>query len=321
VAHAVGVANGTEAIELILLALGVGPGDEVIVPSATFVATAEAVHAVGATPVFADSLADGVLIDPAHAEALVGPRTTAVIIVHLYGMPVDPEPFLALCDRHGLALIEDAAQAHGGGWGDQRLGSFGTASTFSFYPTKNLGAMGDAGAIVTDDRDLASLVTEYSRHGRSSTRADHTVVGRNSRMDALQAAALDLKLDFLDDWNERRRGVAKRYHDGLVGQVRLEHPTDPRAEPVWHLFPVYVDDRDRLAGRLGELGIGTGVHYARPCHRWPGFGALDHPPLPNSEQWFASELSLPMHSFMTDETADAVVDRVLGVLATEDSSG
>lgn len=313
-AHAVGVANGTEAIELVLLGLGIGAGDEVILPSATFVATAEAVHAVGATPVFADSLDHSVLIDPAHVEALVGPRTAAVIIVHLYGLPVDPGPFVRLCARHGLALIEDAAQGHGARWGDQRIGSLGTAASFSFYPTKNLGAMGDAGAVVTDDPALAAAVTEYSRHGRSATRADHTVVGRNSRMDGLQAAALDLKLDHLDGGNERRRGVATRYRSGLEGRIRFERAAAPGAEAVWHLFPIYVDDRDGLGARLREVGVGTGVHYAEPCHAWPCFREAPHEALPNSERWFGSELSLPMHSSMTDEAADEVVDRLLAAL-------
>ena len=308
------MANGTEAIELILLGLGIGPGDEVIVPSATFVATVEAVHNVGAVPVFADSLAESVLIDLESVESLISARSAALIVVHLYGIPVDPGPLVELCNRHGLALIEDAAQAHGAKWGGQPVGSFGNAASFSFYPTKNLGALGDGGAVVTDDDELARRVKEFSRHGRSEVDADHSVVGRNSRLDAVQAAALDLKLDHLDAWVSHRRAAADRYRTLLGAVVQLEPETPAEAEPVWHLFPIYVPDRDALGAALGDVGVQTGVHYAAACHLWPCFSDLEVSALPHSERWFASELSLPMHSFITDAEIDAVAERLLPIL-------
>jgi dTDP-4-amino-4,6-dideoxygalactose transaminase len=315
--HSVGVANGTDAIELTLTALGIGAGDEVIVPANTFIGTAAAVVRAGAAPRFADVSDETLLMTPRTVAAAVTPRTRAVIVVHLYGQVPDMDGLDATASEHGLALIEDAAQAHGATWAGRTAGSFGTAACFSFYPGKNLGAFGDAGAVVTSEPELADRVRALANHGRvrGSAHYEHIYVGRNSRMDALQAIALAGKLARTDAWNERRRALAARYREQLIGTpVRLVD-TDPRAQHAYHLLIARVAGRDRVQAELGDRGIQTGVHYPVPCHQQPPLRQFADGPLPVTEQAAAEILSLPMFPHMTAEQVDAVCDAITGVTA------
>jgi len=315
--HSVGVANGTDAIELTLTALGIGAGDEVIVPANTFIATAAAVVRAGATPRFADVSDETLLMTPSAMTAAVTPRTRAVIIVHLYGQVPDMDGLLAAAAEHGLVVVEDAAQAHGATWSGRRAGSFGTAACFSFYPGKNLGAFGDAGAVVTSEPELADRVRALANHGRVSGAAhyEHIYVGSNSRMDALQAIALTGKLARTEAWNERRRAFAARYREQLIGTpVRLVD-TDPRAENVHHLLVARIADRDRVQAELRDRSIQTGVHYPVPCHRHPALGEFADRPMPVTEHAATEILSLPMYPHMTFEQVDAVCEAVTDATA------
>jgi dTDP-4-amino-4,6-dideoxygalactose transaminase len=310
-AHCVGVANGTDALELILAALGIGPGDEVIVPGNTFVATAEAVCAVGASPRFVDVLPDSLEVDPDAVAAAIGPRTAAVMAVHMFGQMADVHRLAELTRRHGLALVEDAAQAHGARFGGQRAGSAGIAAGFSFYPGKNLGALGDGGAVVSDDAALTDRIRQLANHGRSAGgRYLHGLRGRNSRLDTIQAAVLAVKLGDLDSHNQHRRTLMDRYRERLAVDFRplAQHPL---AEPVHHLAVVQVPDRAAATAALDAARIGWGVHYPVPCHRQPAFEAFADGPLPVTEQAAEHILSLPMSPTLSD----AEVDRVCDVLA------
>jgi dTDP-4-amino-4,6-dideoxygalactose transaminase len=307
--HAIGVGNGTDALELALRALGIGRGDEVIVPANTFIATAEAVVAAGATPRFVDVDRSTLLITADAIAEAVGPRTAAVIPVHLYGQVADMTTISAVARRVGLAVIEDAAQAHGATWRGARAGSFGDLGCFSFYPGKNLGAFGDGGAVVTDDAALADRIRSLGNHGRSTrSKHLHELVGMNSRLDTLQAVALMTKLPHLDDWNELRRRAAVRYRH-LLAEVPGVEPVaiDPDAESVYHLEVVRVEDRDGVAERLRGRGISTGIHYPVPCHRQPAFADGAMPELPVCEEAAVEILSLPMYPYITDEQVDCVV--------------
>jgi len=316
VAHAVGVANGTDALELVLRALGIGPGDEVIVPANTFVATAEAIVHAGARPHFVDVDPATLLVDAEAVAAAIGPATAAVIAVHLYGQPADMSALGRVCRAKGLALVEDAAQAHGARWEGQRVGSLGDAGAFSFYPGKNLGAMGDAGAVVTDDPAVAERIRSMADHGRARGRAAaHVRLGRNSRLDAMQATVLDVKLDHLDRWNAGRRRVADAYARLLPRGIQPVQGDD-RAESVHHLHVVRTDDRDRVRDALHSNGIGSGVHYPVPCHVLTFFDADPNQPLPVAEEAAGEILSLPMYPHMTVDD----VERVCATLATERSA-
>ncbi len=310
--HCIGVANGTDALELVLAALGIGPGDEVLVPANTFVATAEAVVTVGATPVFVDVDPGSLLITAREIAAAITPQTRAVMVVHLYGQIAEMDNIMAVAKAAGIHVVEDAAQAHGATYKGRRAGSFGVAATFSFYPGKNLGALGDGGAIVTNDRALTDEIRSLSNHGRGSHLL-HTHRGRNSRLDGLQAAALDVKLDHLDAWNNRRRNVHALYVDRLATSVEML-TTLPDSRPVHHLEVIRVDDRDRLRDELAEVGIETGIHYAMPCHKHPAFAEFDTRPLPVAESAAARQLSLPMHPTLTTDEINAVADVVLELL-------
>ncbi|SNR77359.1 DegT/DnrJ/EryC1/StrS family aminotransferase [Blastococcus mobilis] len=297
--HCVGVANGTDALELVLAALGIGPGDEVIVPANTFVATVEAVCAVGARPRFVDVEPDTLEIDTDAAAAAVGPRTAAVMAVHMFGQMADVDRLVPLAQRHGLAIVEDAAQAHGARFGGRRAGSVGVAAGFSFYPGKNLGALGDAGAVVSSDEALVARIRQLANHGRASSgRHLHELRGRNSRLDTLQAAVLAVKLRSLDADNDRRRWAMRRYRERLpAGCLPLaEHP---RAEPVHHLAVVQVADRAAATAALDAAGIGWGLHYPVPCHRQPAFVEFADEPLPTTELAAQRILSLPMSPTLT----------------------
>ena len=308
--NCVGVANGTDALELILAGLGIGPGDEVIVPTNTFVATAEAVVSVGARPRFVDVLPDTLLIDPDAAAAAVSPHTAAIMAVHLYGQMTDVPPLSQLASRHGLALIEDAAQAHGARFAGKRAGSVGTAAGFSFYPGKNLGALGDGGAVVSDDAALIGRIRQLADHGRSRTdRYGHEVVGRNSRLDTLQAAALHVKLPGLDAANQARAAAVERYRKTLPAWC-TPVGVHPHAEPVYHLAVVQVPDRAATTRALDEAGIGWGIHYPVPCHRQPAFAEYAIEPLPVAEAAADRIVSLPLSPTLTGEQVERV-SRVL----------
>jgi dTDP-4-amino-4,6-dideoxygalactose transaminase len=313
--HAVGVASGTDALQLSLTALNIGAGDEVVVPANTFIATAAAVVRAGATPRFADVSDDTLLMTPNTLAEAITPRTRAVIVVHLYGQLPDMTGILATAQRAGIAVIEDAAQAHGAEWGGRRAGSFGEAACFSFYPAKNLGAFGDAGAVVTSQPELADQIRSLANHGRSpgGSHYEHDCLGTNSRLDALQAILLSGKLARLDAWTERRIELASRYRD-LLGSCEFADNelklTDaaPLARHVYHLFVVRVARRDSVRAELARRGIQTGVHYPVPCHRQPPLRRFAERPLPVAEQSAGQLLSLPIFPHLTDRQVDFVCE-------------
>jgi dTDP-4-amino-4,6-dideoxygalactose transaminase len=309
--HAVGVANGTDALELILRGLDVGAGDEVIMPTNTFFATAEAACNVGATPVFVDVDPSSLLATPALIDEAITSRTAAVIAVHLFGQMPDMDAISDVCESRGIHLVEDAAQAHGATWAGAPAGSFGAAGAFSFYPGKNLGALGDGGAVVTNDAALAARIRSLANHGRSvDGGADHAVIGINSRLDALQASALSVKLARLSNWNERRRQVHDWYLGALPDAVVPVRVT-PEAVPVHHLEVVQVDDRDGVRNRLREAGVATGIHYPVPCHRLPVFEAKrPERALPVAETAARRLLSLPMFPHLDRSSVEEVCDRL-----------
>jgi dTDP-4-amino-4,6-dideoxygalactose transaminase len=311
VAHAVGVANGTDALQLTLTALGIGAGDEVVVPTNTFVASAEAVILAGATPRFADVSPETLLLTAADLEAAITPRTRAVIVVHLYGQMPDMDALCRTAAGAGVVLIEDAAQAHGATWNGRRAGSFGRAACFSFYPGKNLGAFGDAGAVVTGDAVLAERLKRLRDHGRArGSRYRHVVVGMNSRLDAVQAVVLTAKLARLDAWNDARRRVVARYRDAFAsGPARLVHEA-AGARGVHHLAVIRVPDRAMVQERLTAAGIESGIHYPVPCHRQAPYRRYADGRLPVSEAACGEVLSLPIFPHMSDAQVDMVCDAV-----------
>ena len=294
-AHCVGVGNGLDALTLILRALGIGPGDEVIVPAYTYIATWLAVTHAGAIPVPIEPDSRTFNLDPARIESAITSRTRAIMPVHLYGQPADMEPIARLAARHGLALVEDAAQAHGARCRGRRVGTLGIAAGFSFYPTKNLGALGDAGAVVTDDAALAGRVRRLRNYG-SIEKHRHELMGVNSRLDELQAALLRVKLRMLDAWNTRRQIAAQRYGTLLAGAGVGLPAIPPWADAVWHLFVVRSTERDRLRRKLDDAGIETMIHYPTPPHLQPAYAKLGlaEGSLPISEHLHREVLSLPM---------------------------
>lgn len=306
--RAIGVGNGLDALTLALRALGVGPGDEVVVPGQTFVATWLAVTAAGARPVGADVDPTTGNLCPRTAEAAIGPRTAAIVAVHLFGQPADMTALRALARRHGLALVEDAAQAHGARFDGAPAGALGDAAAFSFYPGKNLGALGDGGAVTTSDDAVADAVARLRNYG-STAKYVHEAAGVNSRLDELQAAFLRAKLPRLPAWNARRAAIAARYREALAdldGIALLA--VDRRAEPAWHLFPVRCRERDALAAHLAARGVETLVHYPTPPHRTPMYA--DGGRFPHAEAWAAEELSLPIGPHLPDAAVDRVIDAV-----------
>lgn len=304
--HAVGVSSGTHALEAALLAFGVGPGDEVIAPSYTFLATIGAIENAGAQPVLVDVEEATATIDPDAVEAAVTERTRAIVPVHLYGQAADMDRILEIARRHGLRVLEDCAQAHGAEWKGRKVGTFGDAAAFSFFPSKNLGAMGDAGAVVTDDDALAERLRAIRMHGRYD-KYESVERGDNLRIDTLQAAVLGVKLPHLDEWNESRRRAAAWYDARLAARedVRPIGP-GPNRRHVYHLYVVRAADRDVRLERLKRAGIGAGVHYPLCVHQQKAFAHLAKP-LPVSERLARECLSLPIFSGMREEEVEAVV--------------
>lgn len=308
----VGVANGTDALVLALRALELAPGDEVIVPGFSFFATAEAVVLAGGVPVFADVLPETLNLDPADAARRITSRTVGVLGVHLYGRPFDAEALGALCRERGLWLVEDAAQAHGARFRGRRVGTLGALAAWSFYPTKNLGAFGDAGAVSGMDGELVEKVRRLANHGQTS-RYHHVAVGTNSRLDSLQAAVLNLRLETLDEDNARRRALAAVYRDGLAGVGDLRLPVDhPDDEVVYHQMTVRTARRDDLMRFLAERGIGSSVHYPSPLHRQPAMAELlpAPPELPVAARAATEVLCLPMFAELETLEAETVVEAV-----------
>ena len=315
--YAVGVGNGTDALELTLTALGIGPGDEVVVPANAFIAAAAAIVRVGASPRFADVSDETLLMTPGTLSDALTPRTHAVIAVHMFGQMPDMTGIRAVAARAGILVIEDAAQAHGAEWDGRRAGTFGEAACFSFYPAKNLGAFGDAGAVVTSRPDLADRVRALANHGRSHGAAhyEHDYVGANSRLDALQAVLLSGKLRFLEEWTKRRIALAARYRVALSGTGVRHTAVAPRARHVYHLFVVRVPGRDALRAELGRRGIETGVHYPVPCHRQPPLRRFADRPLPVAERAAGQLMSLPLFPHLTEDQVDLVCECLGGALA------
>ncbi|HKR21822.1 MAG TPA: DegT/DnrJ/EryC1/StrS family aminotransferase [Pyrinomonadaceae bacterium] len=312
----VGVGNGTDALYLTLRALGIGAGDEVITVAHTFIATSEAISMTGATPIFIDVLDDTMLMDPSLIEAAITPRTKAIIPVHLYGQSCDMDAIMEIARRHGLKVVEDAAQAHGGRWRGQRVGSIGDAATFSFYPGKNLGAFGDGGAVVSQDEGLIERIRMLANHGRLE-KYTHKMEGVNSRLDGLQAAILRVKLRRLDEWNARRRQIADAYMDVLTDQGLSLPVVHENAEPVWHLFVIRVGERERLASALKEDGIATGIHYPVPLHQQPAYEdrAASYS-LPATERAAQEVLSLPMYPELNQEQIEHICNSVSSAFVT-----
>jgi dTDP-4-amino-4,6-dideoxygalactose transaminase len=314
--HCVGISDGTEALRLALLALGVGPGTEVVTVPSTFIATLEAIAGAGATPVLVDIDPATRCMDPERVADAVGPKTAAVLPVHLYGRLAPVDAIAAAAGE--VPLLEDAAQAHGAESVGRRAGSLGAIAAFSFYPTKNLGAFGDGGAVTTDDEELAATVRSLRHHGSEAGDANHHVRrGATGRLDNLQAAFLSLKLPRLDGWNEARREAAAWYRERLSDlPVVLPPEVGGDETQVFHLFAIEVDDRDRVRSALGEAGIGTGVHYPRPAHLNPAWSELGAPgDFPAAEALAKRTLSLPMFPGITEAEVDEVASALRAALA------
>ena len=319
--HCIGVGNGLEALEMSLIALGIGPGDEVIVPSNTYIASVLAISYAGATPVLVEPDIRTYNIDPALIEKSITPRTKAIMPVHLYGQSCDMDPVMEIAKKHDLKVIEDCAQAHGAEYKGRKVGTFGNAAGFSFYPGKNLGALGDAGAVVTNDDALADKIRAIANYG-SDVKYHHIYRGHNSRLDEVQAAFLSAKLPILDKMNKDRKKTAAKYLDGITNPQIILPCIPDYASPVWHIFAIRSARRDELATYLDEHGIGTGMHYPTPihmqeCYRKPepvsdgtagGYLNYAEGDLPIAEEISRTELSLPMFYGMTDEETDYVID-------------
>ncbi|MDY6987436.1 MAG: DegT/DnrJ/EryC1/StrS family aminotransferase [Thermodesulfobacteriota bacterium] len=308
--YAIACNSGTSALHLALRACDIQPGDEVITVSHTFIATAWAISYCCATPVFVDVDPNTRTMDVSHIESKITSRTKAVIPVHLYGHPADMEPIISIAKERGLAVIEDAAQAHGARYRGMRVGCMGDVGCFSFYPSKNLGAYGEAGAVVTNDEAIARKVRLLRDHGQSK-RYQHDVLGYNYRMDGLQGAILGVKLLHLDEWNEKRRKIARKYNEFLKEIREMVLPTvAPWAEPVFHLYVIEYPERSRLRRALNEMGISTGLHYPIPIHLQKPYGYLNlgEGALPVTEKLAKRCLSLPMYPEMTDEMVKDVCE-------------
>lgn len=309
--HCVGCGNGLDALMLSLKALGVGVGDEVIVPSNTYIATALAVTYVGATPVFVEPDIRTYNINPEKIEAKVTDKTKAIMPVHLYGQPCDMDLIMEIARKHKLFVVEDCAQAHGATYKGRKIGSFGDAAGFSFYPGKNLGALGDAGAVVTNSKELANKVRAFGNYG-SDYKYHHIYRGNNSRLDELQAAFLSAKLPHLDRMNTERRRIAARYLAEIKNETVVMPYIIEGVEPVWHIFAIRCKNRDELEKFMNEAGIGTNKHYPIPIHLQEAYKNLNikQGELPIAEEISATELSLPMYYGMTEDEISYVIDKI-----------
>ncbi|MBE5936545.1 MAG: DegT/DnrJ/EryC1/StrS family aminotransferase [Lachnospiraceae bacterium] len=311
VKYCIGCGNGLDALYLILKGYGIGEGDEVIVPSNTFIATALAVSYVGATPVLVEPVMEQYLIDPTKIEEKITKNTKAIMAVALYGQACDMNALRAIADKYGLKLIEDAAQAHGSTHNGKRVGSLGDAAGFSFYPGKNLGALGDSGAVVTNDKELAEKIRALGNYG-SDYKYHHIYQGNNSRLDEMQAAFLRIKLKKLDIWNGERRRIAKRYLNE-INHPDVKLPVEVEGnEHVYHVFAIRTDYRDSLEAHLEENGIGVNKHYPIPIHMQGAYTSLNikKGELPIAEEISETELSIPMYYGMTDEEISAVIQSI-----------
>jgi dTDP-4-amino-4,6-dideoxygalactose transaminase len=311
--YAVGVASGTDALHLALRAVGAGPGNEVITVANAGVPQTVAIELAGARPVFVDVEAETLNMDPTLLESRITPRTRAILPVHLYGQPADLDPILEIASRHGLAVVEDAAQAHGALYKRRRVGALGHIGIFSFYPTKNLGAYGDGGMVVTNDPALAERVRLLRQYGWEKQYTS-TLRGVNSRLDELQAAILRVKLRHLDEWNARRREIAARYDELLAGSGVVTPVEQPYAHHVYHLYVIRTPQRDALRACLREAGVGTSIHYPLPTHLQEAYRDLGLGPgsLPLTEQAADEVLSLPMFPELTEEEQEVIGQAVSG---------
>ena len=315
VKHCVALSSGTAALHLGLLALGVQPGDEVITSPNTFLATAEAITYCGARPVFVDIDPSTANLDPARIERAVTPRTRAIIPIHLYGRPADMDAILAIAENLKLLVLEDAAQAHGARYRGRRVGSLGQAAAFSFYPSKNLGAYGEGGALTTNDDSIAKYAHAARSHGQTA-RYEHEFVGYNYRMQGFQGAVLRIKLRYLDRWIARRQEIAREYRRILAG-AKLGMPTDPpQDESVYHQFVIYVTNRNSVISQLAAREIETAIHYPKPLHLQPAYSSLAYPPcsFPLAERACDHVLSLPIYPSMTPDQVAHVANSVLEVV-------
>jgi dTDP-4-amino-4,6-dideoxygalactose transaminase len=311
VRHAVGVASGLDALRLALEGAGVGPGDEVVLPANTYIATALAVSAVGAKPVLVDCQEDSYQLDPSLVEAAITSRTRALMPVHLYGQPADMSTLLTIAARHGLDVIEDAAQAHGAAFAGRLCGTMGRAGCFSFYPGKNLGAYGDGGCVVTNDDELAARLRQLRNYGER-VKYEHVRRGTNSRLDALQAAVLGVKLKHLDRWNTQRAAHAAYYSEGLANLGLVLPTLDRGCTNVIHLYVVRTAHRNALQRHLESRGVRTGIHYPIPIHLQEAYGDLGCPKgsLPVTERLAGEILSLPMFPELSRRDLDRVIETI-----------
>jgi dTDP-4-amino-4,6-dideoxygalactose transaminase len=307
--YAVGVSNGTTALHLAMLALGIGAGDEVILPANTFIATAWGVTHAGATPVFVDCTPDTWEIDVTKIEEKITPRTKAIIGVHLYGQPFDIDGVAAICKKHNLKFIEDAAQAQGAQYKGKPVGGFGEMATFSFYPGKNLGACGEAGGITTNNEAYFKKLQSLRNHG-CVVRYYHDEVGYNYRMGGLEGASLNVKLKYLSDWNAGRRRIARKYHQGITNPKIVMQTQPGDVSSIYHLFVITTEDRDNLMKYLNERNILPGLHYPVPCHLQKAYADLGYKKgdFPNSEYLAEHCLSLPMYAELSDDEVEYVIE-------------
>lgn len=317
VQHAVGCASGTDALQLALMALDIGPGDEVVTTPHTFIATAEAIVLLGATPVYVDIDPATYTIDPAQIEAVITKKTRAIIPVHLYGHAADMDPILAVARQHGLAVIEDTAQAIGATYKGRKVGGLGTIGCVSFYPSKNLGAYGDGGLVVTNDDTLGERIRMIANHG-SRVRYRHELLGVNSRLDSIQAAILNVKLKYLDEWNEVRRKAAQKYNS-LLEDTGVVRPVEaPYARHIYHQYTLRVRNRDKVTQHLTSKKIPNAIYYPIPLHQQEALRGIGnaHQSFPATEKAAAEVLSLPMHTELTDAQQEYIVAAVKEALSS-----
>ncbi|MGQ9602996.1 MAG: DegT/DnrJ/EryC1/StrS family aminotransferase [bacterium] len=313
--YAVGVSSGTSALHLALIALGIKPGDEVITAANTFIATTEAITHAGGKVRLVDIDPESYTVDPAKIEDAITPKTKVIIPVHLYGQTADMDPLIEIAKKHGIKILEDAAQAQGAEYKGRRAGSIGDVAAFSFYPAKNLGAYGDAGMVVTDDKDVADKVRLYSNHGRRSA-YDHAVEGFNERLDGIQAAVLSVKLKYLDSWNEMRNRAARRY-DGMLKDLPVRTPKQMYyAKHIYHLYVIRIAQRDKVRDYLASKGVGTGIHYPIPIHLLDAYrhAGIPKASYPETEKAAEEILSLPMYAEINEEQQRYVVDCIAEAL-------